>query len=516
MRTRGEDVILEQRNYARLENLISRHGLTLDEAFIRGIRHIGYRSNLHAFAELIDNSIQAYAQRIDLIFGYDETSSLKKPNRIAIVDDGHGMPPEMLRLAMMWGGTHRENDRDGLGRYGYGLPCAAVSIGRRFSVISKIEGGVPFQVTLDLDALDMGHYRNSEGHLAMPAPQAADIPDFVEAHLASAYPEGWQSGTVVVIEKLDRLEWATTAGIRTNLIRHLGVIYHKMADLAALHVGDTRIEPVDPLFLSHNAILHDLDEDRAVALEPIDVRILNPATGQDAIVTLRYSWLPPTFGAIDKSRDAVGLNANARFPILKEFHGVIFSRNGRLIDVHSRIPWTIFVNNDRYIRVEIEFSAKLDELFGVTTSKQQVTVSPSVWDALRQAGLHKAIEQLRAKVRIAKTAKCTELNQVPLPLPGGQVQPARRDEHPDIVGPILPAVPATLWQNNGGRNISLNRQHPLFSGAKDGKTTAAALEKLVEMIANRAGCAGVELCDEYCGLLDAWGEWVRTSGMVQS
>jgi hypothetical protein len=38
-------------------------GLVVPEAFVRGIRHIGYKSNIEALAELIDNSIQAWSCR---------------------------------------------------------------------------------------------------------------------------------------------------------------------------------------------------------------------------------------------------------------------------------------------------------------------------------------------------------------------------------------------------------------------------------------------------------------------
>jgi len=37
-------------------------GLIVPETFVRGIRSIGYKSNVQALAELIDNSIQAYAE----------------------------------------------------------------------------------------------------------------------------------------------------------------------------------------------------------------------------------------------------------------------------------------------------------------------------------------------------------------------------------------------------------------------------------------------------------------------
>jgi hypothetical protein len=116
-------VLAAQREYAESRERKSRFGLMVPEAFVRGIRDLGYRSNGEAIAELIDNSIQAYADRIDILFGYDGSTSEKKPTQVAVIDNGHGMEAAMIRMAVMWGGTHRENDRSGLGRYGYGLPC---------------------------------------------------------------------------------------------------------------------------------------------------------------------------------------------------------------------------------------------------------------------------------------------------------------------------------------------------------------------------------------------------------
>ena len=47
------------------------------------------------------------------------------------------MEPDMIRAAVLWGGTHRPNDRRGFGRYGFGLPSAAVSVTRRYHVIQN-------------------------------------------------------------------------------------------------------------------------------------------------------------------------------------------------------------------------------------------------------------------------------------------------------------------------------------------------------------------------------------------
>src|SRR5579859_600232 len=142
-------VLAAQRAYATQHGRRSKFGLMVPEAFVRGIRDLGYRSNGDAIAELIDNAIQAYADRVDVLFGYNGTASNKKPLQLAVVDNGHGMEPDMIRMAVMWGGTHRENDRAGLGRYGYGLPCSSVSLGRRFTVISQVSGGSLNAVCLD-------------------------------------------------------------------------------------------------------------------------------------------------------------------------------------------------------------------------------------------------------------------------------------------------------------------------------------------------------------------------------
>lgn len=498
-----EDIIAAQRAYAELPGGGQRFGLIVPEAFVRGIRDLGYRSNGDAIAELIDNSLQAGADRIDVAFGYEGASSAKKPAQLAVIDNGHGMEPSMIRMALRWGGTHRENDRTGLGRYGYGLPCASVSLGRRFAVISKVAGGEIFAVTLDLDALAAGAYTNDVGDIIVPEPQPAALPPFVEAQIEAAHPSGWRSGTVILVEKLDRLNWVTSGALRENLRRRFGVTYHKLRGETVIYVDNEFVEPIDPLFLTPDFHLFDLDDDRAEPLDPVRFEVRDPASGGYlGAITLRYAWLPPSFGSVDKARDAVGLNANARFSILKEFHGVIFSRNGRLIDVQTRTPWTSFINNDRYIKVEVEFSASLDEGFGVTTSKQQVTLSSFIWDLLREAGLPKAIEQLRIKVREAKTAR--RLSTL-MPQPGERLLSERAMADSRAVGRFEPGplqydlglrvAPYRLAfehrpdapffridRKDGERTLHLNTAHRFYGDVYDAADTTVRTRSALELI----------------------------------
>lgn len=491
-----------QRAYAERSGARTKFGLMVPEAFVRGIRDIGYRSNGDAVAELIDNALQAYADRIDVLFGYEGTPSNKKPMQLAVVDNGHGMEPAMIRMAVMWGGTHRENDRSGLGRYGYGLPCSSVSLGRRFTVISQVGGGDLYAVELDLDAITAGAYTDAAGDIVVPKPKRTELPPFVAAHIAEAYPGGWASGTIILIDKLDRLEWSTAQGLRENLCRQFAVTYHKLRGEAAIFVDNTYVEPIDPLFLTPDFHLHDLDEDRAQAFDPVRVEVRNPESGAYmGAMVLRYAWLPPSFGSIDKARDAVGLNANGRFSILKDYHGLIFSRNGRLIDVQTRTPWTTFINNDRYIKVEVEFSATLDEAFGVTTAKQQVTVSALIWDLLRQAGLPKAIEQLRIKVKEAKVQRRLDALA---PEPGrrraseeamdttaapGEPQSAFEGAGDLLATPYRVAFEHTpgraffrMERRHGARTLHLNTAHRFYGDLYDGPTATPEIRSALEVL----------------------------------
>jgi hypothetical protein len=489
-----------QRDYVAKIGKRSSLGLMVPEAFVRGIRDLGYRSNADAIAEFIDNSLQAYADRIDVLFGYGDGSS-KKPIQLAVVDNGHGMEPDMIRMAVMWGGTHRENDRSGLGRYGFGLPCSAVSLGRRFTVFSQVSGGTMHGVELDLDEITTGLYADRAGNIVVPPSKPATLPAFVADHLEQQ--EDWMHGTIILVDKLDRLEWTTAHGLGDNLYRKFAVTYHKLRDQAAIYIDGRFVEPCDPLFLTEDYSFFDLDDDRAQPLDAIRVEVRDPNDGGYlGAITLRYAWLPPSFGSIDKERDAVGLNANQRFSIIKDYHGIIFSRNGRLVDVQTKTPWTTFINNDRYIKVEVEFSATLDDHFGVTTSKQQITVSRFIWDVLHTAGLPKAIEQLRYKVKAAKAKRQMRLLT---PAPGERRLSERamskattfsggREINPqwDLSLRVAPyrvvfdfeQLGPFFWvdRSQGARTLHLNTAHRFFDEIYQSAATTPALQSALEVL----------------------------------
>ena len=101
--------------------------------FIEAVRDSGYKSTSFAIAELVDNALEASADLVDVNV---TTGSERSSQRITVIDDGTGMDPEAMQLALQFGGSTRFNSRRGMGRYGMGLPCSCLSLARRIDLYS--------------------------------------------------------------------------------------------------------------------------------------------------------------------------------------------------------------------------------------------------------------------------------------------------------------------------------------------------------------------------------------------
>ena len=77
------------------------------ELIVKALRDSGYKDTYHALAELIDNSIQAGSRQIH-VYLFAENTQLKQRiseniAKIAVLDDGIGMPQDVLIKALKFG-----------------------------------------------------------------------------------------------------------------------------------------------------------------------------------------------------------------------------------------------------------------------------------------------------------------------------------------------------------------------------------------------------------------------------
>lgn len=395
--------------------------IVVGDAFVRGMRDIGYKSTSFALAELIDNSIQSGATRVDMVFDFERG---RMPTKLAIIDDGHGMSPRMVRASLIWGAGTRAENRGGFGKYGYGLPSASISQCYRAVVYSKVSSGDWYRAYLDVNEIRSGDPKWLKGNrISMPEEVREDPPAFVVQFLKSQ--KRWATfdhGTVVVWEELDgkRIDYRRREELRNKLVTDLGVIYRNFLSATPMTVDGVNIQPCDPLFVTEGFRYYDLDEDRAVELEPANVEVKDKETG-DVIghMRVRYSRMPATFFRKPefKHTNRPGRNKDAwneRLSIADPNNGIIFCRAGRQIDVVRPPRWVGFINatTDRFWAVEVDFDPTLDDYFSITTSKQQIKPDDSVWNMLQdKANLSANIAQMRTRYQKEAEAIANEAEQ---------------------------------------------------------------------------------------------------------
>jgi len=330
------------------------------DKFIQATRDSGYKGTSSAVAELVDNSIQAGATEIEVnLRANDEHDDY--PIVITVIDNGSGMDSRTLRTALRFGGSTRFNDRDGLGRYGMGLPNSSLSQAQRVTVHtwSRKKGQV-LTSYLDLDEIASGDLKE------VPKPSRVRRPEFVN---------GFNSGTAVTWTRCDRLDNRRIATIARKLLLALGRRFrHFLWDGVNITINGDPVEAVDPLFLHPDAMFTGASEFGEEMVYEIAADPDHPEiTG---FVRVRFSELPVAEWSklSNKEKRARGIAKGA---------GVSVVRGGREVDY----GWFFLggkrrENYDDWWRCEVRFDPVLDEAFGITHTKQQIRPRPHVVEAI--------------------------------------------------------------------------------------------------------------------------------------
>ena len=131
--SQGEPMSPEVSHYQGDNRPLSAASVVAPETFILATRDTGYRDIASALAELVDNSVQAAATKI--LIAVDESRPATRSGfTVSVLDNGSGMAADTLRAALRFGGTNRFGSREGIGRFGMGLPNSSVSQARRLDV----------------------------------------------------------------------------------------------------------------------------------------------------------------------------------------------------------------------------------------------------------------------------------------------------------------------------------------------------------------------------------------------
>ena len=371
---------------------VSNTGIVALDRFIQATRDSGYKGTSSAIAELVDNSIQASATRVHVFIEASDDGATV----ISVLDNGHGMAPQTLRQALRFGGSTRFNDRRGLGRYGMGLPNSSLSQARRVDVYTWRDGGHVITSHLDVDEIASGAVD------AIAEPRPAKLPERYTRRVEGA-------GTLVVWSRCDRLEYRRPSSLIRSVRRAIERTFrHYIWAGIEISINDARVSSFDPLYLNAAARIHGAQP----FCEPIhyNVEVIAP-NGKPRVgtITVVFSELPVDVWhelSNDEKRE-MGITKGAGVSIVRAGreidHGWFFMRDKRK------------ENYDDWWRCEVRFDPILDDLFGITHTKQQIHPSERLYDVIRDdlSAIGKALNarvraahlRIKARVQVARSEK---------------------------------------------------------------------------------------------------------------
>jgi hypothetical protein len=344
--------------------------------FIEATRDTGYKSTGSALAELIDNAFEASATHVEVTV--ESGISAGAGIVVRVTDDGEGMTPDVLRIALQFGGSTRFGSRKATGRYGMGLPNGGLSQARRLQVFTWAKRQEVWMSHLDVDEIGLGT------RPTVPAPRV--VP-------ARQFKPKTRSGTAVVLTKCDRLDCENVSSLVNRLSAEFGRIFRKsLYEQKKISINGRNVEPIDPLFVRPG---HNMVGARLFG-PPLQYAIRVPQElhwhTETSTVNVQFSELPLErwHGLSNEKKNESGIAKNA---------GVSILRAGREIDY----GWYFMgskrkENYDDWWRCEVAFSPELDELFGVTHSKQKINPSEIIRSILTRE-VERVARDLNNRVR---------------------------------------------------------------------------------------------------------------------
>lgn len=326
------------------------------------MRDLGYSLET-AIADLIDNSISAGADRIDIICDVSGELPL-----VVILDNGKGMTGEELLAAMRHGtdSPRRHRSPRDLGRFGLGLKTASFSQCRSLTVVSTGDASI-CGAEWNLDRID-----------------AADdwilsILDEADIQALPYVDRLGRHGTAVLWRELDRMLEDEVGDRRQEIVneklevvgRHLALVFHRFLS------GEVKGHPRVTLAINGHPI---------AAFDPFCRK--NPATQVlpeeivrigDAEVRLQPYVLPHHSRLSASEYDYY----QDRSDFISNQGGYVY-RNGRLMAWGDWFRLVPKGEATKLARVQIDFPNSLDEAWTIDIKKSRARPPHAVRERLRQ------------------------------------------------------------------------------------------------------------------------------------
>ena len=373
---------------------------------ILDLQNNGYKNSVYAIAEIIDNSIQAGANKIDVII-VNDTTQASSISEILIIDNGAGMNEEDFSKALMMNSGTRGGAKQGLGKYGQGLPNSSISQTKRVEVYTT-QAEKSLYNYIDLDEI----FETQEPFL----PEIEEVSEINIPLIAKTKLKLSKDGTIVrwvspnkVSPKTTRLLIENTEKLVSRIFRYYlngfeedgkkikTEINISVYDFNGIEFGlnsamsRNKILPFDPMFLMENTIMnhefkkhsHPTNKLHAKASKKFIIDSVNEKNiieEHEAEIEILFSYVKPK----ERFRDGGGggkaeknfrnLYKKRKVKGSRGYDNISIVRANREIDCgdYGFLPEGLR-EIYRWWSVEIRTNADIDSIIGIDNKKQQAS-----------------------------------------------------------------------------------------------------------------------------------------------
>ena len=399
---------------------------------IYGLRDTGYNVRTAA-ADIIDNSIAAGASlvtiRIDLL-----TDGRKV---VYFGDDGHGMNQTEVWNAMRYGADCRP-DAKSLGKFGLGLKTASSSVCKRYTVLSRRSEDADFaKLTWDLEHVER---QNVWEMLAQPV--TSDQEQMFD-ELCGPF------GTLVIWENCDRLlskeytpgvkEKAAVSRLEEALTKHIALVFHRFLDVnderernVEIRVNGMAVKPWNPFYPAKSEQVLSANKQN-ITVEMFD--------GTEEIAHMK-AWILPHRSDMTKAEEADFARISNRG------QGFYVYREGRLIQDGGWMEVFLSEPHHSLLRIEFDFSHKLDEAFRIDVKKSRILFHPDLEYGLRKI-LQPVYREAGARYRRKSRVDSNQKGIVNHESANKNIAATPNTAKPQVTGVDLKAQTAEVSNNRG-------------------------------------------------------------------
>tara|TARA_B110001469_G_C9648403_1_gene329363 strand:+ start:516 stop:2018 length:1503 start_codon:yes stop_codon:yes gene_type:complete len=334
------------------------------EFLIKSIAEQGYTLET-ALADLIDNSISAGADKIEILISMED-----EPFTLYLADNGDGMDEAKLRQSMEFPSDSPEHSRSegDLGRFGLGMKTASFSQTRHFSVFSKKKSLKEYAGrTWDVEKLKEGEWNlgiNSRSEITNEIERYQNTSNDYLNSLTEFEPN-----TIVVWRGLYKFEdymeeSAKKIALKTQLneitCEHLSLVFHRFMERAKsaleIRVNNKKLTPFNPFPAGEPGVRKIEPRQKSFRSDHIKIDgIVLPSKCIDEVKNSATIWTTRNRGLLD-------------------MEGIYVYRADRIILFGGWNGLTRKAPRLQLARMRVDVGNKVDHLLHLNVAKSQIVI----------------------------------------------------------------------------------------------------------------------------------------------